>query len=72
VIDRLMDEHGIEIVGGLGPLGGEIFRVGCMGHSARPAKIAGFVNAFGSVLADEGADVDPEAGAVAVSRALGN
>jgi len=70
VIDRLMDEHGIEIVGGLGPLGGEIFRVGCMGHSARPAKVAGFVNAFGSVLADEGADVDPEAGAVATSRAL--
>jgi alanine-glyoxylate transaminase/serine-glyoxylate transaminase/serine-pyruvate transaminase len=70
VIDRLMDEHGIEIVGGLGPLGGEIFRVGCMGHSARPAKISGFVDAFGSVLADEGADVDPEAGAVATNRAL--
>jgi len=70
VVDRMMDEHGIEIVGGLGPLGGEIFRVGCMGHSARPAKIAGFVNAFGSVIADEGADADPEAGAVATSRAL--
>jgi alanine-glyoxylate transaminase/serine-glyoxylate transaminase/serine-pyruvate transaminase len=41
-----------------------------MGHSARPAKISGFVDAFGSVLADEGADVDSEAGAVAVNRAL--
>jgi alanine-glyoxylate transaminase/serine-glyoxylate transaminase/serine-pyruvate transaminase len=41
-----------------------------MGHSARPAKISGFVDAFGTVLAEEGADVDPEAGAVAVNRAL--
>jgi alanine-glyoxylate transaminase/serine-glyoxylate transaminase/serine-pyruvate transaminase len=70
VIDRLMDEHGIEIVGGLGPLGGEIFRVGCMGHSARPAKVAGLIDAFGAVLADEGADVDPEAGAAATAEAL--
>ncbi len=70
VTERLMDEHGIEIVGGLGPLGGEIFRVGCMGHSARPAKVAGLIDAFGAVLADEGADVDPEAGAAATSRAL--
>jgi len=72
VISRLLSEHGIEIVGGLGDLSGEIFRVGCMGHSARPAKAAGFVSAFGSVLADEGADVDVEAGAAATARALGN
>ena len=72
VISRLLSEHGIEIVGGLGDLSGEIFRVGCMGHSARPAKAAGFISAFGSVLADEGADVDVEAGAAATARALGN
>jgi aspartate aminotransferase-like enzyme len=71
VIERLMDEHGIEIVGGLGALAGEIFRVGCMGHSARPGKVTQFVSAFGSVLADEGAVVDVEAGAGAVARALG-
>jgi alanine-glyoxylate transaminase/serine-glyoxylate transaminase/serine-pyruvate transaminase len=71
VIERLMDEHGIEIVGGLGALAGEIFRVGCMGHSARPGKVTQFVSAFGSVLADEGAAVDVEAGAGAVARALG-
>ncbi|MDL5363311.1 alanine--glyoxylate aminotransferase family protein [Halalkalicoccus sp. NIPERK01] len=71
VIDRLVDEHGIEIVGGLGALDGEIFRVGCMGHSARPANVAQFVAAFGSVLADAGADVDLEAGAGATASALG-
>jgi alanine-glyoxylate transaminase / serine-glyoxylate transaminase / serine-pyruvate transaminase len=72
VISRLLSEHGIEIVGGLGDLEGEIFRVGCMGHSARPAKATGFVSAFGSVLANEGADVDVEAGAAATATALGN
>jgi len=71
VVERLLAEHGIEIVGGLGALGGEIFRVGCMGHSARPANVTEFVSAFGSVLADEGADVDVGAGAGAASRALG-
>jgi alanine-glyoxylate transaminase / serine-glyoxylate transaminase / serine-pyruvate transaminase len=71
VIDRLLEEHGIEIVGGLGALDGEIFRVGCMGHSARPANVSQFVSAFGSVLADEGADVDLEAGAGATASALG-
>ena len=70
VTERLMDEHGIEIVGGLGPLDGEIFRVGCMGHSARPAKVAGLIDALGAVLADEGADVDPGAGAAATAEAL--
>ena len=70
VIQRLLDEHGIEIVGGLGALSGEIFRVGCMGHSARPANVTSFIAAFGSVLEDEGADVDAGAGAAAASAAL--
>ena len=70
VIDRLMDEHGIEIVGGLGALEGDIFRVGCMGNSARPENAVQFVSAFGNVLADEGAAVDPAAGITATSQAL--
>ncbi|MFC6905885.1 alanine--glyoxylate aminotransferase family protein [Halalkalicoccus tibetensis] len=70
VIDRLIEDHGIEIVGGLGALDGEVFRVGCMGHSARPANVTQFMAAFGSVLADGGADVDPEAGAGAAASAL--
>jgi alanine-glyoxylate transaminase/serine-glyoxylate transaminase/serine-pyruvate transaminase len=71
VIDRLLAEHGIEIVGGLGALSGEIFRVGCMGHSARPANVANFITAFGDVLDDEGATVDVDAGAAATASALG-
>ncbi len=72
VTDRLLAEHGIEIVGGLGDLAGDVFRVGCMGHSARPANATQFVSAFGSVLADEGADVDVAAGAGATARTLGD
>jgi len=71
VIDRLLTEHGIEIVGGLGALSGEIFRVGCMGHSARPANVTNFITAFGDVLDDEGATVDVDAGAASTAGALG-
>jgi alanine-glyoxylate transaminase/serine-glyoxylate transaminase/serine-pyruvate transaminase len=70
VLERMLDEHGIEIVAGLGALDGDIFRVGCMGHSARPAKALEFVSAFGSVLESEGADVDPDAGVAATAQAL--
>ncbi|MFB6302111.1 MAG: alanine--glyoxylate aminotransferase family protein [Haloferacaceae archaeon] len=72
VIERLMAANDIEIVGGLGALAGDIFRVGCMGYSARPANVAQFVTAFGTVLEAEGADVDVDAGAAATARALGD
>lgn len=62
VIERLLDEHGIEIVGGLGALAGDIFRVGCMGHSARPGNVLDFLAAFGTILKEEGADVDVDNG----------
>jgi alanine-glyoxylate transaminase/serine-glyoxylate transaminase/serine-pyruvate transaminase len=41
-----------------------------MGQSARPENALQFVTAFGAVLADEGADVDPDAGIAATRRAL--
>ncbi len=70
ILERLVSEHGIEIVGGLGAFDGEIFRVGCMGNSARPENVAHFVTAFGNVLADEGADVDVGAGIAVTAAAL--
>jgi alanine-glyoxylate transaminase/serine-glyoxylate transaminase/serine-pyruvate transaminase len=36
---RLRKEHNIEIGAGLGPLAGKIWRVGLMGHSARPENV---------------------------------
>jgi alanine-glyoxylate transaminase/serine-glyoxylate transaminase/serine-pyruvate transaminase len=35
----LLREHGIEIGGGLGPLAGQIWRIGLMGHTARPRNV---------------------------------
>lgn len=39
LIEQLLSEYGIEIAAGLGDLAGEVFRIGCMGHSARPANV---------------------------------
>jgi len=32
---RLLKDYGIEIGGGLGPVAGQVWRIGCMGHTAR-------------------------------------
>ncbi|RRJ32180.1 pyridoxal-phosphate-dependent aminotransferase family protein [Halocatena pleomorpha] len=39
LIDHLLSEYGIEIAAGLGDLAGEVFRIGCMGRSARLANV---------------------------------
>ena len=47
---RLMDEHGIEVLGGFGPLAGQIFRIGLMGPLATNEGTDQFLNAFGNAL----------------------
>ncbi|WP_375137159.1 pyridoxal-phosphate-dependent aminotransferase family protein [Halostella litorea] len=71
VIDALLDGYDLEIAGGLGDLSGEIFRIGCMGHSARPGNVALLMSALGDVLERQGADVDVDAGLSATSERLG-
>ncbi|WP_332899536.1 pyridoxal-phosphate-dependent aminotransferase family protein [Haladaptatus sp. CMSO5] len=70
VISQLLAEYDIEIAGGLGDLAGEIFRIGCMGHSARPKNVIALLGALGSVLEDADADVDVPAGLAAANSAL--
>lgn len=48
---RLLDHYGIEIGGGLGPVAGRVWRIGCMGHTARPRNVALLVGALGEILA---------------------
>lgn len=43
---RLLERHGIEIGGGLGPLAGRIFRVGLMGENAREEHVARLLDAL--------------------------
>ncbi len=47
---RLLDDEGIEIGGGLGPLAGKIWRVGLMGHNARPEHVDRLIAALRRLL----------------------
>src|SRR6266849_6132117 len=50
---RLLDQHGIEILGGFGPLAGKVFRIGLMGSSSTAENVALLVDALGKALAAE-------------------
>jgi alanine-glyoxylate transaminase/serine-glyoxylate transaminase/serine-pyruvate transaminase len=68
----LLERYGLEVATGLGDLDGEIFRIGCMGYSARPETVTYTVAALGDALEKQGADVDVAAGLAATSAALGD
>jgi alanine-glyoxylate transaminase/serine-glyoxylate transaminase/serine-pyruvate transaminase len=70
VTAHLLREHGIEIAGGLGELAGDVLRVGCMGHSARPGNVLELLPALGEALGGEAAGLDPDGGLAAARRAL--
>jgi alanine-glyoxylate transaminase/serine-glyoxylate transaminase/serine-pyruvate transaminase len=50
VRQRLLQEHGIEIGGGLGPLSGAVWRIGLMGYSAREENVARLLTALRIIL----------------------
>jgi alanine-glyoxylate transaminase / serine-glyoxylate transaminase / serine-pyruvate transaminase len=52
----LLEEEGIEIAGGFGPLAGKIFRVGLMGPMATEDNVAMFLEAFERALQASGAE----------------
>jgi alanine-glyoxylate transaminase / serine-glyoxylate transaminase / serine-pyruvate transaminase len=47
---RLLEEFGIEVGAGLGPLKGKIWRVGLMGENSRPDVVEKFLDALKKVL----------------------
>ena len=47
---RLLGEFGIEIGGGVGEWAGRMWRIGCMGHTARPRNVALLLGALGEIL----------------------
>ncbi|MHB8671976.1 MAG: pyridoxal-phosphate-dependent aminotransferase family protein, partial [Acidimicrobiales bacterium] len=49
----LLDRFGIEVGGGLGPMAGKGWRIGCMGHTARARNVALLLAAV-SELVEEG------------------
>ena len=47
---RLLNEHNIEIGGGLGELAGKVWRIGLMGYNSRPESVDRLLEALGEVL----------------------
>ncbi|HVA42121.1 MAG TPA: alanine--glyoxylate aminotransferase family protein [Acidimicrobiales bacterium] len=46
----LLNEYGIEIGGGVGEWAGRMWRIGCMGHTARPRNVAMLLGALSDIL----------------------
>lgn len=46
----LLDRYSIEIGGGLGPFAGEVWRIGLMGHTARPRNVELLLGALDEIL----------------------
>jgi len=51
---RLLDDPGIEIAGGFGPLAGKVFRIGVMGPLATEDNVQFFLKEFGKAFKAEG------------------
>jgi alanine-glyoxylate transaminase / serine-glyoxylate transaminase / serine-pyruvate transaminase len=51
---RLLDEAGIEIAGGFGPLAGKVFRIGVMGPLATEENVQFFLGEFSKALKADG------------------
>jgi alanine-glyoxylate transaminase / serine-glyoxylate transaminase / serine-pyruvate transaminase len=58
----LLNQHNLEVGGGLGDLKGKAWRVGLMGEGARPNHVLLFLSAAGGILKKQGCKVDPGAG----------
>ena len=46
----LLERYGIEIGGGVGPWAGKVWRIGCMGHTARIRNVALLLAALAETL----------------------
>ena len=47
---RLLEAHGIEIMGAFGPLAGRVWRIGTMAGNARPGPISRTLDALADTL----------------------
>ncbi len=65
---RLLKEWGIEIGGGLGPLKGQAWRIGLMGHGSSQANVTLVLAALETCLRDLGQPVEPGAALAAAAE----
>ena len=52
VTTKLVQEHNMELGGGLGELGGKVWRIGLMGYNAKKENVDKFIAAFKQVLSE--------------------
>jgi alanine-glyoxylate transaminase/serine-glyoxylate transaminase/serine-pyruvate transaminase len=69
VRQQLLNEFGIEIGGGLGPLRGKTWRIGLMGAASSPSNVLVFLAALEKCLLDQGLAIVPGAGVGAANTA---
>jgi alanine-glyoxylate transaminase/serine-glyoxylate transaminase/serine-pyruvate transaminase len=50
VRSQLLERYGIEIGAGVGPMAGKVWRIGCMGHTARPRNVTLLLGALEEIL----------------------
>ncbi|MFC1995949.1 pyridoxal-phosphate-dependent aminotransferase family protein [Chloroflexota bacterium] len=66
----LLNEFDIEIGGGIGPLKGQIWRIGLMGHSSTEGNVLLLLHSLEKQLATEGYTVETGAGVTAAVQTL--
>ena len=49
---HLLSRYGIEVGGGLGPVAGKVWRIGCMGHTAQMRNVKMLLGALEELTAD--------------------
>ena len=70
-VDRILNEFGIEIGGGLGPMAGKIWRIGLMGETSTERNVLLFLAALEACLVKQNAAVRPGSGVAAAIAAMG-
>ncbi|MCA9085465.1 MAG: alanine--glyoxylate aminotransferase family protein [Planctomycetaceae bacterium] len=68
VRSQLLNDYGIEIGGGLGPMKGKTWRIGLMGDAATKANVMLFLGALEQCLLKQGCAVPAGAGVAAAGR----
>ncbi|MCP4785882.1 MAG: alanine--glyoxylate aminotransferase family protein [Fuerstiella sp.] len=65
---QLLNDFGIEIGGGLGPMKGKTWRIGLMGEAARKSNVILFLGALEQCLGAQGQNAEPGAGVAAANQ----
>lgn len=68
VRQQLLNEFGIEIGGGLGPMKGKTWRIGLMGETSSPRNVLLLLAALERCLGDQGIKTPPGAGVAAANE----